>query len=342
MKALRLLVGLYFLNTGTSFGCAAVSGSSVVNGDQNVVIVWDAKKRTQHFIRQASFKSAAADVGFIVPSPTAPELEEAGDAAFTLLEKMTRPAPKGGIAFPIGCSATTKEAAPASVEVLQEKKVAGFDAVVLRAGSSASLIDWLSRNGYSYSKELADWAEPYIAKDWPFTALKVSKDKASQSSQLAAAALRISFKTDVPLFPYREPDSAAAAKKLGAARRMLRIYFVGDQAYGGAFEKGQVWSGRNVWSESIESVQHDVFRALKLPAGSGPEKAWLTVFEDRWPYEKAPGDVVFSPGRQEAAARKKAGVGPIDPLLVMLGGWVLFRVFRGRFSGEKSSRSAAQ
>src|SRR6266850_284980 len=54
------------------------SGKPVVNADQTVVILWDAATKTEHFIRQASFKSEADDFGFLVPSPTRPELDESG------------------------------------------------------------------------------------------------------------------------------------------------------------------------------------------------------------------------------------------------------------------------
>ena len=46
---------------------------------------------------------------------------------------------------------------------------------------------------------------------------------------MKAAALRISFKTDRPLFPYREPDDKGDAGKLGAKDRLLRIYFLAER-----------------------------------------------------------------------------------------------------------------
>ncbi|MBI3721868.1 MAG: DUF2330 domain-containing protein, partial [Fimbriimonas ginsengisoli] len=71
---------------------AGPQGKPVVNADQTVVIIWDAEKKMQHFIRQASFKSEADDFGFLVPSPTQPELAESGNDAFATLRKLTEPA----------------------------------------------------------------------------------------------------------------------------------------------------------------------------------------------------------------------------------------------------------
>src|SRR4051794_17849048 len=66
-------------------------GKPVVNADQTVILIWDADTKTQHFIRQASFKGEADDFGFIVPSPSQPELDESGNDAFPYLLKLTEP-----------------------------------------------------------------------------------------------------------------------------------------------------------------------------------------------------------------------------------------------------------
>ena len=306
---------LFLVQPPAAFACCAVSRAvdRVVNADQTVIILWDPATKRQHFIRQASFKSdAKEDIGFIVPSPSQPDLEEAGDAAFVQLKYITAPIVRssgGGI----GCS---KAAAPASdVEVLERKRVAGFDAVVLKAGSAQGLVDWLAQNDYSYSNAVAAWAQPYVEKGWPFTALKVAPGDQSNPDR-EASALRISFQTDTPLFPYREPDSAEASQQLGAAGRLLRIYFISDQAYEGRFDNGAAWSGQKMWSGDITSDRSSLLKLLKLPASeSGPDKWWLTEIEDQWPYTKAPGDVVFSPAASQDELRRSAAVAQHDPLL---------------------------
>src|SRR5215813_1786031 len=73
---------------------APPSGKPVVNADQTVIMIWDTATKTQHFIRQASFKSEADDFGFLVPSPSQPELSESGNEAFPFLLKLTEPETK--------------------------------------------------------------------------------------------------------------------------------------------------------------------------------------------------------------------------------------------------------
>src|SRR5947209_2668282 len=64
---------------------------SVEIAGETALIVWDEKARKQHFIRRASFQAQVPYFGFVVPTPTQPELAEAPDEVFTRLEDWTKP-----------------------------------------------------------------------------------------------------------------------------------------------------------------------------------------------------------------------------------------------------------
>jgi hypothetical protein len=185
---------------------------------------------------------------------------------------------------------------PQSVQVLEEKTVAGFHAVVLEATSANALVGWLKEHGYAFSPEVEAWAKPYVDGGWKITALRVATDAALKDQKgVAAAALRISFKTDQPLFPYREPESTGAAQKLGASSRLLRIYFVSDARYDGALTKDVAWTGRPVWSNELtHESRARLLELLSVPETSVAGEPWLTEFEDEWPYRKAPSDLTFA------------------------------------------------
>jgi hypothetical protein len=295
-------------------GCcpAPPSGKPVVNADQSVIIIWDAATQTQHFIRRASFKSEGEDFGFLIPSPSKPELAESGNEAFPVLQKLTEPEiivtkqPARGC----GCGDTKATAPPgaasadAQVRVLEEKMVAGFNAKVLEADTTEVLVQWLKENGYAYSPEVADWAKPYVDKKWKITALKVAK-KQGEGKDLTASALRMSFRTDRPLFPYREPDSTQSAASLGASRRLLRIYFIGEARYQGDMAR-QKWTGNVAWANKISAADRTkVLELLRLPENTGPSEWWLTEFEDNWPYKVAPADVYFSPSADQGTVKRE-------------------------------------
>jgi hypothetical protein len=312
----RIALGLFLVAAMVSLalpapvpGCCAVypSGKPVVNADQTVLIIWDAENKTEHFIRQASFKSDTDDFGFLVPTPSQPELSESGNEAFPVLRKLTEPEhkkmprPSRGGGMACGCGdvkfadmAVTGSIPP--VVVLDEKRVAGFDAVVLEAQSADALVGWLKERGYNFSPEVQAWAKPYIDQGWKITALKVApKEKKDDDKTVAAGSLRISFKTDRPLFPYREPDSTKDAASLGARHRLLRIYFIGEARYQGELTKENPWTGTVAFSNKLTTEDRKkLLEHLKLPEKTGPADWWLTEFEDNWPYKVAPADVYFS------------------------------------------------
>ncbi len=282
---------------------APKSGKPVVNADQTVIILWDAKKKQQHFIRKASFKSESEDFGFLIPSPSLPELSESGNHAFPYLKDLTKPKvmtmerPASG--FSCGCSSkkVTKDKSWNEVKVELEKEVAGFQAAVLKATSAKALVGWLKDNGYAYSPEIQAWAKPYIDQNWRITALKIAQknDKEKEDNTVVAKALRMSFQTDRPLFPYREPAYDNNAKKLVQNSRLLRIYFIADARYKGEMTKNHPWSGKIAWANQLTMEnRREILKRLNLPENTGPKQWWLTEFEDDWPYEVAPSDVYFS------------------------------------------------
>ncbi len=294
---------------------APPAGKPVVNADQTVLIVWDADTKTQHFVRKASFKSEAHDFGFLVPSPTVPDLDESGSAAFPYLQKLTEPEVKtvrrpsggGGCACGAMPGSFSMVAGKADVQVLAEKEVAGLKASVLETKSADALVRWLKENGYAFSPEVAAWAKPYVEAGWMITAFKVIKPKdADEQQRVAATSLRMSFKTDRPLFPYREPDPKESAKALGAQHRLLRIYFVAEARYRGEMTKDDPWTGKVAWAGKLgEGDRKKALELLKLPENAGPKEWWLTEFEDDWPYRAAPADVAFSRDADQSDVRRE-------------------------------------
>jgi hypothetical protein len=296
-KAFLTILALSSTIIQSSHACCALgrAGEPVVNADQTVLLIWDPKTKTEHFIRKASFKADGDDFGFLVPTPSRPQLSESGNEAFPHLAEITMPKSMPSIGF--GCS-MANETRPRTqgVTVVERKEVAGFDAAVLSASSASALTGWLKTNGYHYSPEVEAWAAPYVRDGWMLTALRVAKSSDRKNDPaVEAGALRITFQTERPVFPYREPDSREAAGKVGISSRLLRIYFISDARYTGKLDGSDTWSGKTVWSNALPQTEKETLLGqLKLPQSSGPAKWWLTKFEDRWPYGIAPGDLYFT------------------------------------------------
>ncbi len=332
-----IIVCLVFAAAKNAYACCAVAaaGVPVVNADQTVIIWWDQANQMEHFIRKASFSGGGKSIGFLVPTPSRPQLEEAGNAAFRYVSDITAPKAATGGGFPLDCSVAAPSSPMRGVRLIEEKTVAGFDAVVLAADSSKELIEWLRQRDYAFTPEAAAWAEPYLTAGWHITAMKVTKDLDARSkAEVSASALRITFKTDRPIFPYREPDSRGDAARLGIRHRLLRIYFVAESRYEGRFSSELQWSAKVRYSQPLQKDQRtDLLRHLNLPESTGPSQAWLTEFEDSWPYGTAPGDVTFSPSANQGKLTRdlSASGQSFDPTLAVVIGVFLARpLFRGK------------
>jgi hypothetical protein len=285
-----------------------------------------------------------------VPTPSKPELEESDNAAFPYLQKLTEPEriaverPSG-----IGCAgaAPLADSASTGVTVLDEKLVAGFKAVVLESTSAGALSTWLKDHDYVYSPAVEVWAKPYIEANWKITALKVAKDKDDkQNKRVDASALRMSFTTDRPLFPYREPDYGSPAETLEAKNRLLRIYLVADAKYQGKIGPDVAWTGKVAWANKISAGDRDkTLELLNLPRTTGPAEWWMTEFEDKWPYQPAKGDVWFSRSAEQDPVKrnpivyyKSSSAWPTDIWVYAIGAAIVVLISLGVFRRVRHRR----
>jgi hypothetical protein len=232
-----------------------------------------------------------------------PELAEAGDAAFDLLERITAPPPPPEAKSELRAAAKAAAPAAAAVTVIATAKVAGYDAAVLEATDAGALDGWLKEHGYHSSPELLGWYKLYLEKKWKITAFKISRGDSAPRS-VEASAVRMSFKADRPFFPYREPKSTTA----GAGPRLLRVYFLADSRHEGRIGGGEAWPGRAVWSNPIDGAQRaDLLQLLKLPPDTAPSALRLTEFVDGSSPRPGSDDLFFSASEDQSPIEKPAG-----------------------------------
>ena len=271
-------------------------GATVAIADESAIIVWDEAKQIEHFVRRASFRSSEKDFGFLVPTPTKPDLTEVSDDAFTTFAYALRPDRVERHSRTIeltalfvmffsarkSASMDATAVAPPPVRVLEEKRVAGYDAVVLEADDAGALEQWLKEHGYARRPALAEWLQPYVQKRWKLTAFKVA-DTTSDAvpapggppQVLGTRAVRMSFATERPFFPYREPrDQRESLPPSLSAERSLRVYFVGPKRVTATIGDGSTaFPGTMPWAVPFAPI------GVTLPVPP-PSDAWLTVFQD--------------------------------------------------------------
>jgi Uncharacterized protein conserved in bacteria (DUF2330) len=299
-------------------GCAVVPNKDghVAVANELAVIVFDEETKTEHFVRKATFQSTSADFGFLVPTPSVPELVEATGDAFAALAKLTEPkvevrrvettnfgceglAPTAMAKRDVGMNAAALP--PGGVQVAQKVNVAGYDAVSLKADDPKELNDWLGKNGYVSRPSLVEWFKWYTENKWVITAFKLGEGAQAAGNgryRIDNRLVRMSFKTDRPFYPYREPADAAAQSGL-TSDRLLRVYLLASAKSLGRIGVGPDptdWPGRTVWAGLVDSTAVErVGSATKL-AGLKADRPWvLTEFEDRSFPRPASDDVYFGP-----------------------------------------------
>lgn len=257
-------------------------GEHVGIASETALIIWDADAKRQHFIRRATFDTKAKDFGFLVPTPSRPELDEAHDYTFKMLARIT--APERRTVLTVVRADEAGDAAPAAgraeVQVIESKRVGDFDAVVLRADDAGALEQWLKKHGYASDPALTDWLTPYVKKGWFLTAFKIVRDGNGQAPA-AASAVRMSFTTPTPFFPYREPVSQGNSGP-SAPQRLLRVYMLADKRMDATLgERGLHWPGTTAWAGVMPREENDfLLYTLKLHDKVKGKTWWLTEFED--------------------------------------------------------------
>lgn len=266
--------------------CIASDGTKVSLVQERALIIWDAKKGVEHFVRQASFDTLAKDFGFIVPTPSVPTLALAKTDMFNKIDAFIntkRPAS-------IGCAAAKAgdTGAAAGIEVLKEQQIGDYHAAVVKASNATELTLWLKKNGYVSRSAMTDWLDHYIAKKWVFTALKYTgkKDGMSQTN-----AVRLSFPTDKPHFPYKMPKDTWPDQWY----RPLSIAFVSTGAMDSKYVgKGTSWEARQVWSGPLNPfLANAITRDCGLKPEDLPDNAVLSYFENSTNAQGYDADLVF-------------------------------------------------
>ncbi len=317
---------------------------------ENAVIIWDESRKIEHFIRQADIRTSASDVGFIVPTPETPELAEADSRIFLLATQMAKPKPIPEVVYETPLEALNRMihfgktgvffrpirgelalASRSSVQVLQEKDVAGYHAVTLAADDVEALSQWLKENGYAIDPAAEAWLQPYIADKWKITAFKLARQAQDAGTDfIRSKAIRMSFPTERPFFPYSEPgDTAAsgAAQPVGTERH-LNVAILSQVRMTGALKGGQPWPGELLFAGSSTPPLHvsdSDSGQIRPPPGqwltlAGLDSAkdkpelppWLTCFQDNSNPRPGTADLYFTPS-VDASPMQRTEVDPFLP-----------------------------
>jgi len=296
---------------------------------EKVLIIHDAAKGEEHFIREVAFERAGERLGFVVPTPTRPTVAAVDKTPFTNLRKafpFFAPFAVDGIGRGGGYGRGSGAGfGGGGVTVLEQTKVGSFETYVLAATDEADLAKWLADNGLVASTGAEAWLKHYVQMGFYYVAMRYDppkrgrKAKDAKAPPVTAETIRISFATPMPYYPYLEP---VEPKLKGESPRLLEVWYAGveavvpvslhgagaQQAWVRPLKPGEEYAdGRDKVEGAIAADLHGL-----LPAGP----LVVQTFQDQKRSREGLGDVLFVP--KEPQRLDAAQVAKLQPLLGIL------------------------
>jgi hypothetical protein len=275
---------------------------------EQAFIVYDQKSGREHFIREVAFRRASEPFGFVVPTPTRPEVAAVAKSPFRELRYafgFGSPVVAGSSGGDVRAGTLGGGMEGMGVTLLDVKNVGSFTAFVLAATDENDLSRWLAQQKLVKTPEASAWLAHYVRLGFFFVAMRYEPKPEAPGTKLAepgsakSETMRISFASPVPYYPYFEPERPAAPDE----HRLLDLWVASN----GAFEPVSLLDrdGARRWvrpfrpGDRHERVQAKLASVLEpelwqlLPAGS----LTVTTHQDQKVSRRGFSDVLFVPER---------------------------------------------
>ncbi len=355
-----LVIGVLPESERATHGCAVAprQNEDVTITDEAALIVWDKETQTEHFIRNANFQTTSAEFGFLVPTPSIPTLHESGGRVLSELMERTaarieyRPRnenefrlfkPGTGLDFFLNvlsdAALTRDSAAPmaeAPVEVVGEFNVAGYDATILKASDASELLKWLEEHHYAARPELLEWLQVYTQQGWYLTAFRISKSE--DGTPATAKPVRITFNTDRPFYPYREPADARAVSTEGSGRT-LKLFVLTNERMDAFLGESISQPAKTVWANRLPDTDQQFMNRILHGEQQSDENVatsstmYLTEFEDTSSPRPGTDELYLKPSTDQSTLERPPVISTypvsiyspdIHKWIVWLGGFAVF------------------
>lgn len=298
---------------------------------EKVLIVHDAARGREHFIREVAFRKADQRLGFVVPTPTLPEVAKVEKNPFTKLrERFQFASDAVGYGSGHGSAGFGGRGGGETVEVLKVEKVGSFTAFTLRATEAEALKKWLADNELT-SRPAADvWLEHYVRMRFYYVALRYDPPpdaRGRKYAPVAAETVRISFDTPVAYYPYFEPEIEHETRE----PRLLEVWYVGTDAVVPVAQQLDAAESpaRPRWVRPLRPGKKDPRARTRLVAALLDELEALLpegelvvqTFQDQKRRRTGFGDILFAFAEAKPLTAEQLGplVGVLDPGLVAAG-----------------------
>jgi hypothetical protein len=192
---------------------------------EQTLIIFDSQKRREHFVREVVFRTSRQRFGFVVPTPTRPEVARVAASPFPRLRALFR---FENLDIGTGSGQGFGAGMPrGKVKVLEVKKVGSFTAFILSADDATALADWLKKNQLVSSPEADVWLAHYVKMKFFYVAMRYDPPAKEEAvGRTTSETMRISFDSELAYYPYFEPDPPGG--RAPEDPRMLDVWYVAD------------------------------------------------------------------------------------------------------------------
>lgn len=187
-------------------------GADLYEPTQKALIRFSEDRET--LVLQVRYEGPTKDFGWLLPVPAKPEVSviESEHSPFAELSMFTQERLRLGY---LGRGSADKE----TVKVISRSILGIYDVAVLSASDPAGLADWLSANGYRFPSTKAYLLKHYTDKQWFYVALRIDPealetDAAKQLNTGEIQPLRIRFRSDEPVYPFKITSANAGETEL--------------------------------------------------------------------------------------------------------------------------------
>ncbi|WP_460393212.1 DUF2330 domain-containing protein [Actinophytocola sediminis] len=153
----------------------------------------------------------ADEAAFIMPVPTRSTFELADGAVFAELDELSAPRVEYEDVVIDGDGAGAGAPGDQGVTVTDHVDVGPFEVAQLTGANAGSVADWLARNDFVLSDDLATALTPYLAQDWLVLAVRLTPDGAETFAD-GLPSMRFTFPVDEPVYPMRLSATAEYAQ----------------------------------------------------------------------------------------------------------------------------------
>jgi hypothetical protein len=197
-------------------------GNSAESPNQRALIIFDKNKETM--VVQVKYQGEANKFSWILPLPSIPEensIVTVSDSIFSYLHNETQPklyiySRKDNAMGTFGerDSENAESYYDTDVIIWENLQVGPYEIAVISSPTSQALIDWLATNDYDFPDSAKNIVDFYTQKNWYFVAVRVNVSKQltknNSTYQAGLPAIKLTFKTEKPVFPLRISELTSA------------------------------------------------------------------------------------------------------------------------------------